>query len=365
VVELLRVDNLLEILGQAGPYGYRFSVSGRGRERAARLVEISGYVGPAPVPLEAYTAMIESSLACRPRLTAEDVETALDDLVLSEEIKETAGLAVMSGRSLFICGPPGNGKTSLGRQLHRAVRGHLWIPHCIAIESSIIQVFDPQIHQRAELAADQEWQVDQRWVRIRPPLIVVGGEATIESFDLAYHAALRYYEAPLQLKANGGLFLIDDFGRQRVHPHELLNRWIIPLENQIDYLTLQTTQKIQVPFRLILVLATNLDPEKVMDPAFLRRMGYRLYLGPPSAEDYVKILDSYAAKRGMQVPPSVVKRLLSRYQAEKRELRACEPRDLIERMCDLCRYKEMEITLNQEIADRAWVGYFGNQPVGE
>jgi predicted ATPase with chaperone activity len=289
LLEGLRGDHLLDILGEAGPFGFRYAISNRGRERASRLMEISGYVGPAPVSLAAYTAMLEWQMKRLPMLTPDRVESAISGLVLPERTVEMAGLAISSGRSLFLHGPPGNGKTSLGRALHQALEGDLWIPHCIGIDSTIIRVFDPQCHEATDEPTQAAWPIDRRWVRVRRPHIVVGGEMTMDSFDLTYSPALRYYEAPLHMKANGGTYLIDDFGRQRVDPHELLNRWIIPLEHRIDYLTLHTGQKIQVPFSLMLIVATNLDPGDVTDPAFLRRMGYRLHLGPPTPALYARI----------------------------------------------------------------------------
>jgi hypothetical protein len=363
LLEQLRTDHLLDVLGQAGPFGYRYAISGRGRERARRLMEISGYVGPAPVSLAAYTALVEWQLAHNPKVSPEGVAAALADLVFPEQVKDLGGLAVSSGRSLFLFGPPGNGKTSLGRLLHNALDGELWVPHCIGIDSTIIRVFDPQVHQATGGEDAQPWLIDQRWVRIRRPLIVVGGEATLESFDLIYSPALRYYEAPLHMKANGGTFLIDDFGRQRVDPHDLLNRWIIPLEHQVDYLALHTGQKIQVPFRQMLIIATNLRQEDVTDAAFLRRMGYRLHLDKPSAESYRDIFERYAARFGAAVPSGLVGGLLGRYRAEERELRCCEPRDLIERARDICRFRGRPLELSDKVLDLAWAGYFGTRAV--
>jgi len=362
LLEQMRTDQLLETLGSSGPFGFRYAISGRGRERAARLLEVSGYIGPAPVSLAAYTAMIEWQLARAPEVTREHVAASLRELVLTEADALLAGLAASSGRSLFVFGPPGNGKTTLGRLIHGALVGDLWIPHCIAIEENIIRVYDPQLHQAVELPVEQAWTIDQRWVRIRRPLIVGGSEMTLKSFDLIYSPSLRYYEAPLHMKANGGLFLIDDFGRQHVDPHELLNRWIIPLENRIDYLTLHTGQKIQIPFLQLLIIATNLDPAAVTDPAFLRRMGYRLYLGEPTPDRYSQIFERYANGQGMSIPPGLVAGLLERYQAEKRELRCCEPRDLIERARDICRFTGRPLDLNDDVMTLAWTGYFGTQP---
>ena len=359
LLEQMRTEQLLEILGSSGPFGFRYAISGRGRERAARLMEISGYIGPAPVSLEAYTAMIEWQLAQAPAVRPEGVSESLSELVLPEQDRLLAGLAASSGRSLFVFGPPGNGKTTVGRLIHRALRGELWIPHCIGIEENIIRIYDPQVHEAVEEGRPASWEADQRWVRIRRPMVIGGGEMTLESFDLTFSPSLRYYEAPLHLKANGGTFLIDDFGRQHVAPEELLNRWIIPLENRIDYLTLHTGMKIQVPFLQLLIIATNRDPGLVTDPAFLRRMGYRLYLAPPSPDQYREIFERYAGRNDIAVQPGLVARLLERYASERRELRGCEPRDLIERARDLCRFTGRPLELDDEVMGLAWLGYFG------
>jgi predicted ATPase with chaperone activity len=183
---------------------------------------------------------------------------------------------------------------------------------------------------------------------------------TLESLDLAYLPALKYYEAPLHMKANGGTFLIDDFGRQRVEPHELLNRWIIPLEHQIDFLTLHTGQKIQVPFLLMLIIATNLDPKDVTDPAFLRRLGYRARLSAPTEELYAKIFQQYAARCGLTLERALIEHILARYRASQREMRACEPRDLIERVRDICNHSGQKLTIDTKLMDLAWEGYFGD-----
>jgi predicted ATPase with chaperone activity len=352
---------MLDILGSSGPFGFRYAISGRGRERAARLMEISGYVGPAPVSLDSYKASIEWQLARIPPVQPEHVAYALSELTLRPNDSRLAGLAVSSGRSLFVFGPPGNGKSSLGRLLHESLRGDLWIPHCIGIEENIIRVFDPHVHHVVDPTEKPSPGLDRRWVRIHRPLIVAGGEMTLDSLDLSYSPALRYYEAPLQLKATGGTFLVDDYGRQRVNPNELLNRLIIPLEHQIDYLTLHTGQKIQVPFLLMLIIATNLDHEQVTDPAFLRRMGYRLCMASPTPEQYRQIFDGYAMKHSLTVPEGLVDRLLFRYGLEQRELRCCEPRDLIERACDICRYEGRPPALDDAVMDLAWTGYLGKR----
>jgi hypothetical protein len=361
VLEQLRSEGMFDILGSSGLFGFRYSISGRGRERAARLMEISGYIGPAPVSLDDYTTIIECQLAAIPGAQREDVIASLADLVLHEQEALLAGLAVSSGRSLFLFGPPGNGKSSLARLLHGALRGGLWIPYCIGIDENIIRVFDQHIHQVLEYSDRPSHLLDRRWVRIRRPLVVAGGEMTLDSLDLIYSPGLRYYEAPLQLKANGGTFLVDDYGRQRVDPHELLNRLIIPLEHQIDYLTVHTGQKLQIPFRLMFIIATNIDLGHVTDPAFLRRMGYRLCLSEPSADQYRRIFERYAQRCGVTVQEGLVDRVLFRYGLEERELRCCEPRDLIERCRDICRFTGRPPALDEEVMGLAWTGYFGTR----
>jgi hypothetical protein len=363
MLEEMKRDRLVEVLGTSGAFGYRYAITDHGRGRAVRLLEVSGYVGPAPVSVDAYASMLEWQLARLPKLAPHEVGAALSDLVLPPHVTELAGLAASSARSLFIHGPPGNGKTSLGHLIHDAFRGDIWIPHCVAVDSNIIRIFDPQCHEAVPLPFSKEEAagIDHRWVLIHRPLIVAAGELTMDSLDLSYSRARGYYEAPMHVKANGGTFLLDDFGRQRIEPRQLLNRWVFPLEHGFDYLTLQTGQKVTVPFRQMLIICTNLDPNEVMDPAFLRRMGYRLYLDNPSAQTYGEIFDRYAIKSGAAVPPSTVAWLIERYAAEGRPLRSCEPRDLIERARDFCAFHGRPFQIDEEVLDLAWRGYFGDK----
>src|SRR5262249_14343813 len=222
-------DHLLEVLGHEGPFNHRYGVAGRGHERAVRAASLCGYAGPAPVTLDVYAEMIHFQHSQFPEVTLDEVRGALSDLVLPPEDLVTAALAVMSQRSLFILGPPGNGKTSMARCLHTVCKQDLWIPHAIAVGNEVIRIFDPQVHQLADCPVPQPWKIDQRWVRIRRPFMVAGGEMTIESLELTPSPARGIYEAPLHIKSNGGAVMIDDLGRQRGAPLHLLNRWIIPL----------------------------------------------------------------------------------------------------------------------------------------
>lgn len=361
VLRQLAMEGHVEELWQSGKSSSRFKITDSGRELAARLLEVCAYIGPAPVRLEAYAAMLRWQFANTPPVTTEHVTEALSGMVLAPKAVQMAGLAVASGRSLFVYGPSGNGKSFLGRSIYGALQGDYWIPHCVAVGKSVIRLFDEQVHQRVDLNIDRADTIDHRWVRIRRPLIIVGGELTLEMLDLIYSPSLRYYEAPPHLKSNGGVFLVDDFGRERVSPDQLLNRFITPMEHQWDYLTLTTGQKILLPLRHVLIIATNLSPDSVTDPAFLRRMGYRLYLGAPTPEQYTRIFGYYAQSKGLAVEPRLIAELLERYRVQNRELRCCEPRDLIERSLDICRFNGRPFELNSEVLDLAWSGYFGIQ----
>lgn len=358
----LKDDRLLEVLGQDGPMSYRWAITDLGRQRAQRLLEICGYTGPAPVPLQTYNELTDWQCDHLPSVTAREVAAATAHMVIPDQMLEIAGLAAMSCRSLFLYGPPGNGKTTIGHLLHESLTGEIWIPHAIAVGNTVISLFDPQVHQREDLPIDPRLQheIDHRWVRIRRPLIVAAGELQLADLDASFSDALRYYEAPLQMKSNGGVFLLDDLGYQRVNPFQLLNRWVFPLEHQTDFLTLKTGQKIRVPFRSFLIISTNLDPHSVMEPAIIRRIGYRLFVDNPTAASYTQIFQRCAAKMGATPPPGLIERLLRRHRIENRPLRGCEPRDLLDRAADICRFRDQPLQLNDETLDLAWIGYFGD-----
>lgn len=357
----MRKDNQVEVLGREGLLNHRYAVTGCGHERAMRLLETSSYVGPAPVTLESYTAMLDVQIHQFPDATYADVQAALADLVLPPEDVTIAAAATLSQRSLFLFGPAGNGKTSIARSLHNALKGELWIPYCVSVGSDVIQLFDSHVHHESNFTVTEPWKADGRWVRIQRPLVVTGGEMTIDSLELQTGTGVGVYEFPLHVKANGGVFVIDDFGRQRVDAWSLLNRWVIPMEHGFDYLVLNNGRKVTVPYQQLMIVATNIDPEKVMDPACLRRMGYRVCVSAPTPEKYVEIFENYARHCRVNVPPGLIDRLLEKYADEGRELRACEPRDLIGRVRDICLLYKQELILSEEFLDIAWCGYFGTK----
>ena len=280
-------EKFVEIRGLITYGNNRYGMLDRGWQRAQRLLDMNGYIGPAPVSLEAYTTMMLRQSAATEMIQPEAVRTAMSGLVLPEATVQTLGLVASSRRSLFMTGPSGNGKTTIATALHSAQSGEIWIPYAIEVDGQIIKVFD--LHNHQPVSVEGLARYDGRWTKIKRPLVIVGGEMTIDTMDLIYSQTVRFYEAPFQMKANGGTLVIDDFGRQRIDPHELLNRWIVPLEGRVDYLTLHTGKKIEVPFEQLLIFATNLDPADLVDDAFLRRMGYRLFVTTPSKDLYAQI----------------------------------------------------------------------------
>jgi len=356
ILQHLYREKLIEIRGQDGFHNHRYAILDRGWERVKRLLEMNGYIGPTPVSLQAYSSMISLQEDSRESVAPDAITKALSGLVLPENTLHTIGIAVNSRRSLFMFGESGNGKTSIAISVNSAQSGDIWIPYALEVDGQIIKIYDQHCHAQVEAGCTG---YDKRWLKIRRPLIIVGGEMTIETMDLIYSHTVRFYEAPFQLKANGGTLVIDDFGRQRVNPSDLLNRWIIPLEKRTDYLTLHTGKKIEVPFSPLLIFATNLDLNGLVDDAFLRRMGYRLYIAPPTKDQYRLIFQMAAESHGLNYDPELVDFLFQRYTQENRPLRCSEPRDLVQRILDICCYFDVPALLSQEMLELAWMNYFG------
>ena len=337
----------------------RHSLTDAGRRQAAQLLEYDAYAGPAPVVLKDYWQQVTHQSIGKAGVTPENIQRALKGLVLSDEILEQVGVAAVSGRPLFLYGPAGNGKTVISQRLGRIWQDEILVPYAIFVDGQVIQVFDEITHARSEEAAPGAERVDRRWVRCRRPVVTVGGELTLDMLDLAYKATLKYFEAPLQLKANNGVFIVDDFGRQRLPAQELLNRWIVPLENRQDFLRLRTGQKFAIPFDQFIVFATNLEPRTLVDDAFLRRLRSKVKMDYVNRTQFVEIFRLCCDQYRLEFDPAAVEYLLGRYYDDgQRPLTACHPRDLLEQILDYCRFHQLAPRLTPENLDRACHSYF-------
>jgi hypothetical protein len=366
LIERIRAERQIEVKGAAGSgtAGYRYALTDLGRDRALQYLDVNQYIGPAPVPLAVYVATMHELAAGRGFIDRERLRSGFQHLVVADTMLEQLGPAVNAGKAVFLYGPPGNGKTVLAEGMGRALGGDLYIPHAIDVDRSVITVFDPINHDSLEADAEPTSVItvpprDRRWVRIRRPVVMVGGELTLNMLDLSFNPIAKFYEAPIQLKANGGVFLVDDFGRQRIRPEELLNRWIVPLENRVDYLTLHTGKKFQVPFDVLIAFATNLRPESLADEAFLRRIPYKIGVGDPTLEEFTEIFELNCRRRQLKFHQVLVAYLLRRHYAPyNRPLRACHARDLLDQVVALCRYRGVEPVISRETLDAACAAYF-------
>ncbi len=354
-----------------GVISQRFVLSDLGRIRARDAFEQSRYVGPAPVSLEAYTTQCRLQSVVGIRCAPGDLRHAFQGLVIREGLLEELGPAVCSGRSIFLHGPPGNGKTVISRGLGRVLNtcgGDIYVPYAVHVEGAIITVFDPVIHRLAEEDCDMGPDrrnhavsdappggspYDLRWRRVRRPVVISGGELTLEMLDLRHNPSGQYYFAPLHVKANGGLFLVDDFGRQIVRPKELLNRWILPLEDRVDHLTLATGKKVAVPFEQLIVFSTNLEPKSLVDEAFLRRIRHKILIGPPTRDTFAEIFERCCECAGVPFDSAAVEYLYSRHYDRQRLPKACDPRDLLEIAGAVCRFRGERVHLAQSVLAEA------------
>lgn len=359
-------EEFCQITGATGfsERAYKYTVTGKGNNKAQELLARNQYAGPAPIPLAVYIEAMR-----RQGITGVSVERAtignsFNDIVISEAMLRKIGPAVNSARSIFLYGPPGNGKTTIAERMARLLGGNVYIPHAVYADGQIIRVYD-QINHKAvaettgRSSTGELARRDMRWVLCKRPFIIVGGELTLETLDLIFDPVSKTYEAPFQMKANGGMFLIDDFGRQQMRPQDLLNRWIVPLEKRYDYLTLQTGKKIEIPFDELIVFSTNLDPRDLMDEAFLRRIRYKIPVVNPSWEDFRTIFQRNCSQRAIPYDEEMFKYLvLEHFVKVKREPKAVHPRDLLDQLVDIARYLQKEPRLEKELLDAAVDAYF-------
>ena len=366
LVQHSRVEKLIEVRGSTGvgTAGYRYVLTDLGRDRAGQFLDICRYVGPAPVPLAQYNAYVRASMAARPYIDRERLATGFEHLIVNKEMLDKLGPAVNSGKALFLYGAPGNGKTVIAEGIGRALGGDMHVPFAIDVDGQIITMYDPVSHQNLAQAATTQSVVttaahDRRWEQIRRPVVVVGGELTLEMLDLTFNPISKFYEAPIQLKANGGVFVVDDFGRQRIPPRDLLNRWIVPLESRVDFLTLHTGRKFEVPFNVFIVFATNLKPESLADEAFLRRIPYKILAKNPTIDEYCQIFELNCRRRKLPFDAVMIEYLDRKYYKPRRlQMRSCHPRDLIAQVVDICRYTNREPVITRELLDLACGSYF-------
>jgi hypothetical protein len=350
----LRNQQLFEVIGMEGN-DYIFLLSGIGRELAAKRFFISHYSGPAPVSLANYNKLVRNQ-AASPSVNRSLLERALSDLVVTTRFLDELGPALASQKAIFLYGPTGNGKTSVVRRLSAIYQDVVAIPYAVEVDGQVIVIYDPAIHEKVDV---YEKRVDPRWVICRRPCIVVGGELEPSMLELQLEDSTKVYAAPVQMRANNGILVIDDFGRQLIPPQHLLNRWIVPLDRRIDYLTLKYGLKFQIPFEMAVVFSTNIDPSDLADEAFLRRIPNKIYVDPVDSELFEKIFDRIVLERKLPCEPGSAENLMQLcLQLGARELRACHPRDIVDILLSISAYEGRPLKINSDNLKRAAMLYF-------
>jgi predicted ATPase with chaperone activity len=358
----LRTRQMIVHTGSAPVNDYYYTLTEQGREYAQAALSACAYVGPAPVTLTDYVISVEAQTIRAEAPKRDQLETAFSDISIDANLFEALGPAVNSGAGLFLYGAPGNGKSTLAKRITMCFGQEIWVPHTVVEDGQLIKVFDAAYHQEVEGSHRgilQATEHDQRWVRIRRPTVVVGGELTMDNLEIRHDPRANVSEAPLQMKSNCGCLLIDDFGRQRIEPTELLNRWIVPLENRVDFLTLSTGKKIQVPFEQLIIFSTNLEPSDLVDEAFLRRIPYKIQIGDATEEEFHLLFQLYCRSFGCEYSGEVVDYVIAtHYRPHNRPMRRCHPRDLLSQIRNYCAYNDLPLEMRPDHFDRVVGSYF-------
>ncbi len=358
----LRTRQIIVHTGTAALSDYSYNLTEQGRTRAQSYLEACGYIGAAPVPLADYVLSVAAQSIRSEAPKRAQLTEAFADISVNTDLFEDLGPAINSGAGLFLFGAPGNGKSTLARRITMCFGQHIWIPQALIEDGQIIKLFDSTYHEIIEGAADRLIRTanfDRRWVKIRRPTVVVGGELTMDGLEIRHDPRVNVSEAPLQLKSNCGCLLIDDFGRQRIEPAELLNRWIVPLENRVDFLTLSTGKKLQVPFEQLIIFSTNLEPSSLADEAFLRRIPYKVEIGDPDENEFHLLFELCAKTLDCEYESDAVEHLLEQhYRRCNRPLRRCHPRDLLSQIRNYCAYNDLPLEMRPEYFDRVARRYF-------
>jgi predicted ATPase with chaperone activity len=358
----LRSRQLIVHKGAAALNDYSYALTEQGREHAQLLHDACAYFGPAPVPLRDYCNAVDAQTITAEASKREQLEKAFGDISVPPGMLQRLGPAINSGAGLFLYGAPGNGKTTLAERVTLCFGTEIWIPKVLMTEGEIIKLYDPAYHhvtdgsKRQIIRRDNN---DQRWIKIRRPTVVAGGELTMDSLEIRYNSRTNISEAPLQLKSNCGSLLIDDFGRQRMNPLELLNRWIVPLEKRYDFLTVSSGKKIQVPFDQLIIFSTNLEPKDLVDEAFLRRIPYKINVPDPDEAEFHRLFQLCAAATECPYDREVVNYVVEKhYRPNKRAMRRCHPRDLLLQIRNYCAYEGLAVEMKPEYFDLAVENYF-------
>ena len=352
----LRKEQLCDATGMLGNV-YRIAISSSGRARAMDLLALNQYTGPAPVSLDSYIRQTRAQGVHNFEVHPQDLTRAFAKLVLDDKTLYQLGTAINSGNSIFLYGPTGTGKTTIAATLSQVfAEQSVWMPFAVEVDGQIITVYDPVIHRKVQ---DDRRNLDERWVLCERPAVQVGGELTIDMLDLQFNPVTKFYAGPVQMKANCGILIVDDFGRQRLRPEELLNRWVVPLDRRIDFLTLSGGKKIEIPFELVVVFATNINPDTLADEAFLRRLQTKIRIDAVSEEQFHEIFRRVCGGLGLQYEPEIVAQLIDVIRTRlKQPLRACYPRDIVNQVCWAAKYEGRSPKLEPASLIRAVEGYF-------